>query len=152
MASAAPRRSSPRQRGFSRVGRHDLPGGDGERGRDGQVDEEDHPPVGELGEHAADEDADRGARAADRTPGGERLRAREPWKAVVMIERAAGESIAAPRPWPARAAKSVAAVPAIAEASEEAVKTPRPVRNMRRRPSRSAARPPKSSRLPKTSE
>ena len=57
-----------------------------------------------------------------------------PWKAVVMIESAAGESIAAPRPWPARAANSAAAVPASAEATDETVKTPRPVRNMRRRP------------------
>ena len=28
-----------------------------------------------------------------------------PWKVVVMIDSAAGDSIAAPRPWPARAAK-----------------------------------------------
>ena len=35
-----------------------------------------------------------------------------PWKQVVMIESAAGESIAAPRPWPARAANSAPAVPA----------------------------------------
>ena len=40
----------------------------------------------------------------------------------------------------------------IADANEDAVKMPRPVRNMRRRPSRSAARPPRSSRLPKISE
>jgi hypothetical protein len=75
-----------------------------------------------------------------------------PWKLLVMIERAAGESIAAPSPWPARAAKSAAAEPAIAEAKDETVKMPRPVRNMRRRPSRSAARPPSKSRLPNTSE
>ncbi len=36
-----------------------------------------------------------------------------------MIDSAAGESIAAPRPWPARAAKSAAAVPASAEASDD---------------------------------
>ena len=76
-----------------------------------------------------------------------------PWvKAAMMIESAAGESIAAPRPWPARAANSVAAPPASAEASDESVKTLRPARNTRRRPSRSAARPPSSSRLPKISE
>src|SRR3954464_11057471 len=69
-----------------------------------------------------------------------------------MIESAAGESIAAPSPWPARAANSVAALPAIAEAKEEAVKTPRPVRNTRPRPIRSAARPPRSKRLPNTRE
>ena len=56
-----------------------------------------------------------------------------------MIESAAGESIAAPRPWPARAAKSAPAVPAIAEASDDTVKTPRPVRKRRRRPTRSAS-------------
>ena len=31
-----------------------------------------------------------------------------PWKVVVMIDSAAGDSIAAPRPWPARAAKKTA--------------------------------------------
>src|SRR5437870_4042952 len=45
-----------------------------------------------------------------------------PWKQLVMIDRAAGESIAAPRPWPARPAKRAVAVPASAEAREEAVK------------------------------
>ena len=48
--------------------------GDGERDRDGEVDVEDQPPVGDLGEQPADEDADRRARAADRAPGCERLR------------------------------------------------------------------------------
>ena len=75
-----------------------------------------------------------------------------PWKVVVMIDSAAGDSIAAPRPCPARAAKKTAALVASAEASEATVNTPRPVRKTRRRPSRSAARPPSSSRLPKTSE
>ena len=75
-----------------------------------------------------------------------------PVKAAMMIASAAGESMAAPRPWPARAANSVAAPPASAEASEASVKTLRPARNTRRRPSRSAARPPSSSRLPKISE
>ena len=37
-----------------------------------------------------------------------------PWNADVMIASAAGESMAAPRPWPARAAKRAPAVPAIA--------------------------------------
>jgi hypothetical protein len=40
----------------------------------------------------------------------------------------------------------------MADVSEEAVKMPRPVRKRRRRPSRSAARPPSRSRLPKMSE
>ena len=78
MASAAPRRSRPRQRGFSVSAGHELAGGDRERGGDGEVDEEDQPPVDELGQHAAEEDAERSARTADRTPGGERLRASRP--------------------------------------------------------------------------
>ena len=41
--------------------------------RDGDVDVEDEAPVADLGEDAADEDADRCAGAADRTPGCERL-------------------------------------------------------------------------------
>ena len=40
---------------------------------DGQVDEEDRAPVDELGQHAAEQDADRGAGAADRAPDAERL-------------------------------------------------------------------------------
>jgi hypothetical protein len=40
----------------------------------------------------------------------------------------------------------------MADANDDVVKTARPVKNMRRRPSRSAARPPKRSRLPKMSE
>ena len=48
----------------------------GERDRDREVDEEDHPPVGELGQQPAGEDADRCACAADCAPGGERLRLR----------------------------------------------------------------------------
>ena len=57
-----------------RIGGHDLDRGDRECRCDRQIDVEDHPPVAELGEEAADEDADRGARASDCSPGGERLR------------------------------------------------------------------------------
>ena len=57
------------------VGRDDLPRGDEKRRGDGEVDVEDCPPVGELGENAADEDADRRARSADCAPSCERLRA-----------------------------------------------------------------------------
>ena len=60
---------------FARVGGDDLARGGGERDGDRQVDEEDRPPVGELGEDATEQDADRGAGAADGAPGGERLRA-----------------------------------------------------------------------------
>ena len=63
------------------VGRDDLERGDRERDCDREVDEEDHPPVGELGEEPADEHADRRTCAADRAPGGERLRLRVPVEA-----------------------------------------------------------------------
>src|SRR5438034_1143520 len=51
-----------------RIGGHDLHCGDRECRCDRQIDVEDHPPVGELGEETADEDADRGARASDGSP------------------------------------------------------------------------------------
>ena len=57
-----------------RIGGNDLQCGNGERHCDRKVDVEDHPPVAELGEDAADEDADGGACASDCSPGGERLR------------------------------------------------------------------------------
>ena len=57
-----------------RVGRDDLQRGDRECRCDGEIDVEDHPPVAELGQDAADEDADRSACAADGSPGGESLR------------------------------------------------------------------------------
>src|SRR6185295_9585476 len=41
------------------VGLHDLENGDRKCGCDWEVDVEDHPPVGEFGEDAADQDADR---------------------------------------------------------------------------------------------
>ena len=55
------------------VTRDDLQGGDCEPDRDRDVDVEDEAPVADLGEDAADEDADRRAGTADRTPGRERL-------------------------------------------------------------------------------
>ena len=55
------------------VGGDDLQRGDRECGCDGEIDVEDRPPV-ELGQDAADEHADRSTSAADRAPGGERLR------------------------------------------------------------------------------
>ena len=45
---------------------------DGERDPDGEVDEEDQAPVDELGERAAEQDAERRAGAADRAPGAQR--------------------------------------------------------------------------------
>ena len=87
---------------------------------------------------------------APQTPSA-RARSR-PLNCAVMIDRAAGDRSAAPSPCPARAANNAAALPASAEPSDAIVNTPRPVRNTRRRPSRSAARPPSRSRLPKISE
>src|SRR6266508_1170002 len=56
------------------IGGHDLQGGDRQCRCDRQIDVEDHPPVAELGEDAADEDAECGACASDCSPGGERFR------------------------------------------------------------------------------
>ena len=64
--------ATPARLGF--VTRDDFQGGDCEPDRDRDVDVEDEAPVADLGEDAADEDADRRAGAADRTPGCERLR------------------------------------------------------------------------------
>ena len=63
-----------------------------------------------------------------------------------MIESAVGVMIAAPMPWRARAPISAAGDQASPQRSEAAVKTTRPNMNTRRRPSRSAARPPRRSR------
>ena len=67
---------------------------------------------------------------------------------VVMIESAAGEMIAAPRPCTARDAISTASEEASPQANDAAVKTTTPIRNTLRRPSRSAMRPPSSRKPP----
>ena len=72
-------------------------------------------------------------------------------KVVEMIERAVGVMIAAPAPWTTRAARSGAGDQASPHASDAAVKNTAPAMNTRRRPSRSAARPPSKSRPPKVS-
>ena len=72
-------------------------------------------------------------------------------KVVIRIDRAAGAMIAAPRPWSARAPISDGSFHASAATSEAAVNTMSPAKNMRRRPRRSAARPPRSRKPPKTS-
>ena len=77
------------------------------------------------------------------------LRSEPSAKVVMRIDRAAGVISAAPTPWKARAPIRVASVlerPAISEAAE---KRATPVMNTRRRPTRSAMRPPSSSRPPK---
>jgi hypothetical protein len=69
-------------------------------------------------------------------------------KVVAMIERAVGVMIAAPAPWTTRAARSAAGDQASPHMSDAAVKSRTPVMNRRRRPSRSAARPPSKSSPP----
>jgi len=76
-----------------------------------------------------------------------RLRAGPSSNVVVRIESEAGAMIAPPRPCAARAAISSVCVSANPPASEASANSTRPEMNTRRRPSRSAARPP-SSRKP----
>ncbi|HTZ87872.1 MAG TPA: hypothetical protein VMB05_14490 [Solirubrobacteraceae bacterium] len=66
---------------------------------------------------------------------------------VVMIARLAGEITAPPTPCSARAAISIEEESASAQTSEASENNAVPARNTRRRPSRSAARPP-SNRKP----
>jgi hypothetical protein len=70
---------------------------------------------------------------------------------VEMIDSAAGEISAAPRPWSAREPTSIASVDASPLSKEAPVKTRRPSRKSRLRPRRSPARPPRSRKPPKTS-
>ena len=79
------------------------------------------------------------------------FRSRPSENVVIRIESAAGEMIAAPRPWIERAPISDASLHARPASSEPTAKTTRPDMNMRRRPSMSAARPPSSRKPPKTS-
>src|SRR3954470_21148796 len=67
---------------------------------------------------------------------------------VVTIESAAGEMIAAPRPWAARAAINWPCVAAKPAASDATATTTRPTMNTRRLPNRSAARPPSRRKPP----
>src|SRR5919204_610051 len=69
----------------------------------------------------------------------------------ITIESAAGSTIAAPRPCTPRIAIRNESLVASAQASEAAVKMPSPSMTMRLRPSRSAARPPRSRKPPKVS-
>ena len=73
------------------------------------------------------------------------------WKVVVMIASAAGEMNAAPSPCSPRQAMSIPELWARPLSSDATVKTTRPKRNSRLRPSRSPARPPSSRKPPKTS-
>jgi len=73
-----------------------------------------------------------------------RLRAAGSVKVVVRIDSDAGAMTAPPRPWTARAAISTPWLSARPPASEATLNSASPATNTRRRPSRSAARPPRS--------
>jgi hypothetical protein len=77
------------------------------------------------------------------------LRSRPSGKVVETIERAVGVMIAAPTPCTARAASSAAGAQESPQRSDAVVNNATPTMNTRRRPRRSAARPPRSNRPPK---
>ena len=80
-----------------------------------------------------------------------RLRSGPSGNVLVMTESAAGETIAAPSPCTARAAISQPGDCASPHASEATVNSTTPASSTRRRPSRSAARPPSSRQPPNVS-
>ncbi len=79
------------------------------------------------------------------------LRSAPSLKVVVTIESAAGEMIAAPSPWAARATISWPSVAEKPAASEATATSSRPAMKTLRRPTRSAVRPPSSRKPPKVS-
>ena len=79
------------------------------------------------------------------------LRSAPSGKVVITIDSAVGVMIAAATPCTARAVSSASLVPASPAPSEASANRPVPTMNIRRRPSRSAARPPSSSSPPKLS-
>src|SRR5205085_10677733 len=81
-----------------------------------------------------------------------RLRSRPSRKVVVRIDRAAGDSKAAPIPCNERNAISEPSDQARPSSSELTVNRASPSMNSRRRPSRSASRPPSRSTPPKKIE
>jgi hypothetical protein len=70
---------------------------------------------------------------------------------VVSSENAAGDIIAPPRPWTSRAPISMADDVVRPPVSEAAMNSITPAMKIRRRPSRSAARPPSSGNPAKAS-
>src|SRR6266576_1813433 len=79
------------------------------------------------------------------------LRSAPSGKMFITIASAAGSTIAAPSPWTPRITIRKVSVVASAQASDAAVKSARPIIITRRRPSRSAARPPSSRNPPNVS-
>jgi hypothetical protein len=76
------------------------------------------------------------------------FRSRPSSKVVVRIESAAGEIVAAPSPWRARKEMSDVSLHESPQRSEPSEKSTRPTANTRRRPRRSALRPPSSRKPP----
>ena len=72
-------------------------------------------------------------------------------KVVVTIDRAAGETSAAPSPWMPRETISIVSPVAMPQTNEAVVNSTRPARNTRLRPIRSPARPPSRRNPPKRS-
>jgi hypothetical protein len=70
---------------------------------------------------------------------------------VISSDRAAGEMSAAPTPCAAREITSMSGLIASAPAIEATTKRPRPAMKTRRRPVRSAIRPPSSRKPPNVS-
>ena len=70
---------------------------------------------------------------------------------VVMIDRAAGDTSAPPSPWRPRPTMSIVELVARPFKSDAPEKRITPMMNSRRRPKRSAARPPSSRKPPKIS-
>ncbi len=88
----------------------------------------------------------------DRAPDAERAVALGPSaKVVVTIDSAAGEIIAVPSPCAARAPLSQASLWASPPSSEASENSVMPTMNIRRRPKKSASRPPSSRKPPKVS-
>ena len=71
---------------------------------------------------------------------------------VVSSDSAAGASIAPNAPWKARAATSMTKLTEAPPTADATAKPASPMMNINRRPTRSASRPPNSSRLPNDSE
>ena len=67
----------------------------------------------------------------------------------ITIDSAAGRTMAAPKPWNPRMMIRKVSEVANPQARDAAEKTARPTMSRRRRPSRSAARPPRSRKPPK---
>ena len=87
---------------------------------------------------------------APQTPSA-RLRSLPAGNSVISSERAAGEMRAAPMPCAARETTSMSGVTESAPAIDATTKRPRPAMKTRRRPVRSAIRPPSSRNPPKVS-